>query len=120
MSYTSTEIARIAHEANRAVQALNGDDMPSVPWFYEPRSLRRTVEAGVRRVQAGATPEQNHVSWCDDKYAQGWVYGPEKNTETKIHPCLVSWAELPAKEQAKARLFCAIVLALSGDSEGEE
>lgn len=113
MAYSSREIAWIAHEANRAVQALNGDEMPSLPWIWEPRWLRRSTEAGVLRVQAGMTPEQNHEQWLADKTAQDWHYGPEKDNEQRLHPCMVPWAELPAREQAKARLFCAIVLALS-------
>jgi hypothetical protein len=59
--FTDAEIirfARIAHEANRAVQAADGDDMPSLPWMCEPRSLRASTLAGVQRVLAGMTPEQ--------------------------------------------------------------
>jgi hypothetical protein len=118
--YSAEErIAWTAHEANRAVQAQNGDDMPSLPWICEPRSLRRTAVAGVRRVLTGLTPEQNHEHWLADKLAQGWSYGNIKDPEKKTHPCMVPWADLPASEKRKARLFHAIVLALSED-DGEE
>jgi RyR domain len=112
-----TRIARIAHEANRAVQAADGDDMPSLPWMWEPRSLRASTIAGVRRILAGITPEQNHGMWCAYKRAQGWSYGPEKDGELRLHPCLVPWEDLPARERAKARLFCAVVQALASEEE---
>jgi hypothetical protein len=123
--YTDLEIARfarIAHEANRAVQAADGDDMPSLPWFCEPRSLRASTMAGVQRVLAGMSPAENHELWCAFKRDQGWVYGPLKDAEVRppTHPCLVPWPQLPRPERVKARLFCAVVLALAEQDEPEE
>lgn len=123
MRYTDQEIARfarIAHEANRAVQAADGDDMPSLPWFCEPRSLRASTIAGVQRVLAGMSAERNHELWCAFKRDQGWAYGPLKDPEAKVHPCLVPWPQLPRRERVKARLFCAVVLTLAQEDEDEE
>ncbi len=47
-----------------------------------------------------------------EKLAAGWTYGPAKDPEAKRHPCLVPFAELPANQQAKDRLFFAVVSAL--------
>jgi hypothetical protein len=115
LKYTEDDIAFVVHEANRAMQSLHGDDVPSLPWFWEGRTLRHTVMAGVRRVIAGTTPEQNHEKWCTDKRAQGWSYGPEKDIEKKLHPCLVPFGKLPQEERAKVRLFYAIVRTLMED-----
>jgi len=117
MNLSDEEIAFIVHETNRAMQALFGDDMPSLPWHWEPHSLRDSTVAGVRRVRMGLTPEQNHELWCDYKTAQGWVYGPDKDNEKKTHPCLVPWDQLPVKERAKVRVFYAVVRELAAIGE---
>ena len=113
MNFSLEEIARVAHAANIEMQAIGGDDMPSVPWLYEPRSVRASALKGVERVRNGMTPQENHEHWCRYKTAQGWTRG-EKDPEKMTHPCLVPWDELPERERMKALLFHAVVLALSG------
>jgi hypothetical protein len=115
LKYNEEDIAFVAHEANRAMQALHADDVPSLPWFWEGRDLRHTAVSGVRRVLAGVTPEQNHAAWCRDKVQQGWVFGVEKDVDKKRHPCIVRWESLPQEERAKVRLFYSIVKALGED-----
>ena len=41
------------------------------------------------------TPEENHNNWMKEKTRQGWVYGPVKDFEKKIHPDLVPFDQLP-------------------------
>lgn len=47
-----------------------------------------------------------------EKIEDGWVYGDEKDTEKKTHPCLVPYEELPEFQKKKDALFQAIVDAL--------
>lgn len=109
---TETDIAFIAHETNRALQALFGDDMPSLPWVWEGRELRDTAIEGVRRVLSGMTPEENHREWCTHKRQYGWQFGAEKDIERKLHPCLVPFPALPKSDRVKVKVFYAIVNAL--------
>jgi hypothetical protein len=115
LKYTEEDIAYVAHEANRAMQSLHGDDVPSLPWVWEGRALRNTAIAGVRRVLDGISPEENHEQWCIDKLKQGWSYGPVKDIDAKTHPCIVHWEKLPQEERAKVRVFFAIVKTLMED-----
>lgn len=55
------------------------------------------------------TPEQSHELWYAHKLAEGWKYGPVKNPETKEHPCMVAYQELPADQRVKDHLFRAVV-----------
>lgn len=32
MTYTDEDVARVVHEANRALQEIHGDECPSPPW----------------------------------------------------------------------------------------
>jgi hypothetical protein len=48
-----------------------------------------------------------------DKLDAGWKYGPVNNAETKEHPYLVPFYQLPVEEQAKDHLFKSIVSGLA-------
>ncbi|NKZ84469.1 hypothetical protein GS982_19910 [Rhodococcus hoagii] len=110
---TDRQIARICHEANRAVQIINRDGRVNPHWPAMSKPMRESAERGVAKARAGATPEELHAAWCEDKRARGWTFGPEKNERLKTHPCLVPYGELPERERVKDRLFNAIVQALA-------
>lgn len=112
-SFTTIEgIAMVCHEANRAWCLVNGDTS-QVAWAHAPEWQKQSAMSGVRAAISGATPEQLHESWCEEKRATGWVYGPEKNPVTKEHPCLVPYDQLPPEQQRKDALFGNIVKALT-------
>ena len=105
-----TEIARVAHEINRAYCASLGDDsQPS--WDNAPDWQKASALAGVDMHLASpdATPENSHESWLAQKTAEGWKYGPVKDAEKKEHPCFLPYAELPPEQKAKDYLFRAVV-----------
>lgn len=116
---TVGQIAHVCHEANRALQQIIGDRVISPHWEFAPNDQRRSSRAGVVAALDGATPEELHAKWCADKDADGWVWGPEKNPLEKSHPCMVPYADLPAEQRLKDRLFAAIVTAL-GEHVAEE
>lgn len=106
-------IARVCHEANRALQVITSDPSPSPGWDDAPDWQRVSAVAGVREALVGATAEQLHEAWCETKRTDGWVYGPVKDAEARTHPCLVSYAALPDEQRAKDAVFRAIVAALT-------
>ena len=114
--YTDEEIARVVHEANRAIQDIDGDESPSPPWACEDPAVRALTIQGVRLARAGHTPEELHDAWCDGKRAQGWTYGDTKDRTLKTHPCLVPYRLLPRRQQAKDRVLRAITLALAAQA----
>lgn len=107
------EVARVAHEVNRGYCEALGDTS-QVPWADAPDWQRESAMNGVRMHVANpdATPEDSHKSWLREKYADGWVYGVEKDAELKTHPCCVPYASLPAEQRAKDYIFRAVVHAL--------
>lgn len=113
---TTDDIARVAHEVNRAYcQAIGDDSQPA--WADAPDWQRDSALSGVafHLTNPDATPENSHEKWLEQKRADGWRYGPTKNPETKEHPCFVAYGELPAEQRAKDYLFRAVVHALSGE-----
>lgn len=109
-----SEIARVAHEINRAYcEALGDSSQPE--WSDAPDWQRESAINGVRfhLDNPSAGPEHSHESWLDEKEAAGWKYGPVKDPEAKEHPCFVPYEALPVEQRAKDYLFRAVVHALS-------
>lgn len=116
MTYTDEEVARVVHEANRALQDIDGDECPSPPWASEDPAVRALTVRGVALARAGLPAEALHDAWCDGKRAQGWVYGPIKDRLARTHPCLLPYCLLPERQQAKDRLLRAIAGALTAQA----
>lgn len=112
MNHPLDTIARACHEVNRAYcQALGDDSQPS--WEDAPEWQRSSARMGVDLHLSGDFgPEASHFGWMTQKLNEGWKYGPVKNPETKEHPCIVPFAELPREQQAKDYIFRAVVHAL--------
>ncbi len=104
------EIARIAHEVNRAYCEALGDNS-QMPWAGVLEWQRNSAINGVRfhRGNPTAGPEDSHENWLKEKLADGWTYGIVKNADKKEHPCCVPYNKLPVEQKAKDYIFRAIV-----------
>jgi hypothetical protein len=113
--YTDAQIAEVCHEANRALQRINGDPHADPEWADVP--WRASAVADVHTARAGTTPQEMHAAWCARKRAQGWTWGPVRDEQARTHPCLVDDYQLvPWPERAKDALYLAIIGALSGEA----
>lgn len=111
---TPEQIARVAHEVNRAYcQALGDHSQPA--WDDAPQWQRDSALLGVRlhTENPDASPAASHASWMAQKAADGWVYGPEKRPDVKQHPCMVPFDQLPREQQAKDHIFRGVAHALA-------
>lgn len=105
-------IARICHEAARALQIEAGDPVVNPSWDDAPEWLRASVLDGVSLALDGASPQDLHEHWCAYRWADGWTYGPVKDLDTRTHPLLVPYERLEAEQRARAEVFVAIVASL--------
>lgn len=102
--------ARAAHEVNRAYCLALGDtSQPS--WENAPAWQQSSAINGVIGALGGNTPEQSHELWLAEKLENGWKYGTIKNPDTREHPCMVPYAQLPDAQKAKDELFVTVVRA---------
>lgn len=109
----SCKIARVCHEANRALCESFGDHSQR-PWDEAEAWQRDSAVKGVefRLTHPDASESAQHDAWMKDKLEQGWKHGPVKDPVAKEHPCLVPFDQLPPEQRAKDAIFCAIVDAL--------
>lgn len=107
------EIAKVAHEINKAYCDSIGDTSQS-EWKEAPDWQKESAIKGVEfhLTNPDATPEKSHESWLKQKESEGWKYGPVKNPDAKEHPCYVPYNELPIEQRSKDFLFRQVVHSL--------
>ncbi len=105
--------ARVAREAIRAYQHAIGDQV-STDWEQADQWQRESAQTAVRLVRAGTTPAELHGAWVADRRHRGWRHPsePEATTAPCVHRNLTPYDSLPPDQQAKDRLFIAVVQAL--------
>jgi hypothetical protein len=109
---TNNDIARVARAATSTYQQVIGS--PASPGLDQaPDWQRESLLAGVEVALGGATAAEQHEAWMRWHLARGWTYGPVRDEQTRTHPNLVPYAELPAEQQLLDRLFVAVVRALA-------
>lgn len=101
--------ARAAHEVNRAYCIAIGDSsQPS--WEQAPEWQVVSALEGVRGVLVDNNDaRQSHENWLRQKRLDGWVQGSVKNPETKEHPCMVEYDDLPEEQKRKDIIFVSTV-----------
>lgn len=111
---SDVEIARVCHEANRA-WCIAQKDFSQQLWEHAEDWQRDSAIKGVRFAMdnPNAPDSAQHNAWMEDKIKNGWIYGEVKDAGLKTHPCIVPFEQLPEHQQAKDRLFRAIVKALT-------
>lgn len=111
---TAEEIARVCHEANRALTFLVADVPVQPLWDEVDADMKQSAIKGVQTVidKPEITAEKLHMAWCEERWQQGWQWGPTKSVEAKLHPALRPWNELPEGTRKKDAVFRAIIKAL--------
>jgi len=83
-----------------------GPYLPEVP---SPADMESAVAVMSDEVETIA--KLNHDVWSDKRIAEGWRYGPKRDDDQKLHPCLVAYAHLPESEKAYDRDTAQVVVA---------
>ena len=108
------KIGKVCHEMNRTYcESIR--DFSQKPWDESPAWQKKSAIEGVRHALTNpkAKPQDSHESWLKAKKAEGWVFGEVKDPAKKTHPCMVPYKDLSVEQQAKDKLFLAIVKILA-------
>lgn len=113
LNMTSNDIAKVAHEVNRAYCTAIGDNTQK-PYEDAPDWQKESAIKGVdfKLANPDATPEMMHKSWLAEKAAAGWTHGPIKDADRKQHPCFMEYEHLPVAQRVKDYLFASVVTSL--------
>ena len=107
------DIARVAHQVNKAYCESMGDNSQS-DWENAPvwqiESAINGVKFHIDRLAASCSA--SHENWLKEKTEAGWTVGPVKDAAKKEHPCCVPYDELPMDQKVKDALFTGIARAL--------
>jgi hypothetical protein len=111
---TIEQVARVCHEANRALCVATGD-FSQYPWDEAPEWQRTSTFHSIRfhLDEPDAPASASHDAWMREKLEAGWRHGEVKDPDAKTHPSLVPFEQLPPAEQAKDHLFKAVVRSLA-------
>ena len=104
------DIARVAHEINRAYCHAIGDHSQAA-WEESPEWQQTSAIKGVsfHLNNPDADPESFHNEWLKEKKATGWKYGHVKDADKKEHPCYMPYDSLPQDQKVKDYLFRAVI-----------
>lgn len=107
------EVARVAHEVNRAYCISLGDNSQPA-WEDAPEWQRKSAIGGVifHKENPSALPPESHENWLSEKRNNGWKYGPIKDEKKKEHPCFMPYEKLPPEHKAKNYIFAAVCRSL--------
>lgn len=110
---TTTDIAKVAHEINKAYCQSIGDDSQT-DWENAPDWQKSSAVNGVNfhLENPNATPSASHESWLKQKTEEGWKHGSVKDPEKKEHPCFLPYEQLPTEQKSKDYLFRQIIHSL--------
>lgn len=64
----------------------------------DDEAIRRHIEHQLERMA-----EAEHEGWMDHRLRNGWTYGKPRSDESKIHPLLRRYSDLPEEEKEKDR-----------------
>ena len=73
--------------------------------MYEPKPIDTsavTLSAELTAITEQLA-EHAHDIWAQQRLADHWTYGPERDDQTKKHPCLVPYHKLPDSEKVYDR-----------------
>jgi hypothetical protein len=90
-------------ESNRQQADQIPKKLQAIGYGIRPVTGEETEEHWLTKEKLELLAKMEHNRWTAHKRDQGWTYGPVKDDNMKLHPCLVSWEELAEEEKEKDR-----------------
>ncbi len=83
-----------------------------MPYLPQPQNTD-DIELGSDLMElVEALAKDVHEQWAAARMRDGWQYGPARNDQKKLHPCLIPYEELPESEKEYDRITAITTLKL--------
>ena len=79
------------------------DKLYQLGYELTPRARTGSAPPRFTTEQIELLAEREHERFEQSKRERGWTYGPVRDNDKLIHPCLVPWKKLPEDEKEKDR-----------------
>jgi hypothetical protein len=90
-------------ESNRQQADQIPEKLQAIGYDIRPAAGDKTEKPWLTKEKLELLARMEHDRWMAHKIAQGWTYGPVKDDNRRLHPCLLSWEELAEEEKEKDR-----------------
>jgi len=69
--------------------------------LYQPQPIDTSAVTLTEEIQqlTERLAENAHDTWAQQRFRDGWRYGPQRDDASKEHPCLVPYKDLPEAEK---------------------
>jgi ppGpp synthetase/RelA/SpoT-type nucleotidyltranferase len=105
------QLDKTYQEASRQ-QAASVIQILQAAGFRVEKTGKKSAEfKGISRSDLDRVAELEHGRWNVERLRNGWRLGPRDN-ETRRHPCLLPWKDLPEVERDKDRAYVRTILEL--------
>lgn len=101
---TARDLGRLMHALRREIALIYGGNVPPA---WEDEACTDAMKASSERgalamlVNPDMTARDEHQRWYNERWEQGWRYGPVRDNERKLHPSMRDFDELPLGERLK-------------------
>lgn len=97
-----------AKASNRAAARRIPDHLALLGYVVEPQREGETEDwqtplAAAIEKHVDRLAQAEHLGWCAERRANGWVFASERNNTLKHHPLLADWADLSPADRDKDR-----------------
>jgi len=96
------ELSQDLRDANVAQAAGIGSKLEAVNAVVVPESAA-VSDFSFTPEEVEGLAETEHKRWMNERIAQGWSYGPERDDRRKFHPDLKQWDELDEDTRERDR-----------------
>ncbi len=89
--------------SNRSQAADIGDKLRLVGCDVLPQRGWATSAFEFTATEVETLAAREHERWAQERHAQGWHHGPERDTHRRLNPLLVPWDRLPESARRQNR-----------------
>jgi len=98
------ELPRWRQDANMLQAGRLAGHLNQIGYSISPRFQWDPPPFSFTPEEVEALSQMEHAGWVDAMRRQGWRYAPgDRDSQTKTHPDLVTWTDLPEAEKEKNR-----------------